>query len=440
MKKAYIQTFGCQMNEHDSDRIAELLKRDGYFMSDNPFDSQVIILNTCSVRESPENKVYSQLGRIREYKENNKDVIIGVGGCVAQQEGDRILKREKAVDLVFGTDQLMRVPELVENARQGRRESVTSWMKREGKKQNFIPVEELNTGKVEGGKAYLSITKGCDNFCSFCVVPFTRGRLVSRDLEHIVLEAEDLIRKGAKEIMLLGQNVNSYKFKDYDFYYLLKTIAALNGLDRLRFISPHPKDWNDQLSELMADSKVICDQLHLPFQSGSTRIVDLMNRGHTTEEYCRKINYLKKLLPSVGLSTDIIVGFPTETEEDFQSTLDVLEELRFTQIYAFKYSSRPKTRAEKMEDDVPKSVKEERLARALNLQQKVQRDIFDSMIGKEYKVLIHGTHPKSPNSRLGKTESNVSIQIDDCAYELGEFANTTVISTNTNSLVGQLVS
>ncbi|KAK3606759.1 hypothetical protein CHS0354_018353 [Potamilus streckersoni] len=439
MKRAYIQTFGCQMNEHDSQRMAELLTRTGYELSAEPADCDVIILNTCSVREAPENKVYSQLGRIREYKKQRPGVIIGVGGCVAQQEGENILKREKYVDIVFGTDQYMRLPDMIAQAQTGQRVLSTDWMPRLKKIQNFIPEEDLEAGHVEKCKSFISITKGCDNFCSFCIVPFTRGREVSREPDNILREARSLIDRGAKEIMLLGQNVNSYSAGDYDFYRLLRDTSELDGLYRLRFTSPHPKDWNDRLSDLMAESPVICSQLHLPFQSGSSRIVDLMRRGHTTEVYLKKINYLKSVCPDVGLSTDIIVGFPTETESDFQETLDVLKEVRYSQIYAFKYSPRPGTRAAKMEDDVPTEVKEDRLARLLALQKDVQSELFTSFVGRTFDILVDGAHPKIRGSMNGRTDSSLPVVVPDCGADIGDIISVEITGKGGNSLFGQQI-
>ena len=348
MKKAFIHTFGCKMNEYDSQRMAQLLDKGGYKLVQKAEEANLILLNSCSVRHSPENKIYSFLGRAKKLKKKNESLVIGVGGCVAQQEGDNILKREPIVDLVFGTDNYNRLLEMLEKVEQGHRVLETHWMPREKKVQNFVPSEDIEKPYIQGCKAYLSITKGCDNFCSFCVVPFTRGREVSRRLDNILLEADNLVKKGIKEIILLGQNVNSYKAEEVDFYRLLEKLSEIEDLQRIRFISPHPKDWNDKLTDLMASQPKICNQLHLPYQSGSNSILHLMRRGHTIEEYLKKIHYLKKIIPDIALSTDLIVGFPSEGEDDFQKTLDVLKAVEFSQVYAFKYSPRPNTRASKI--------------------------------------------------------------------------------------------
>ncbi|MBM3289158.1 MAG: tRNA (N6-isopentenyl adenosine(37)-C2)-methylthiotransferase MiaB, partial [Candidatus Hydrogenedentes bacterium] len=343
--KAYIQTFGCQMNEHDSYRMVEVLARQGYAMTEEVDDASLVILNTCSVRQNPENKVYSLLGRLRRLKRSGHDVIIGVGGCVAQQEGEKILERERCVDMVFGPDNYFRLPEMIEQVRRGERVLMTKWLPRAADRvQNFVPEEWVEAGHVEGCKAYVSITKGCDNFCTFCVVPYTRGREVSREADNILREVRDLVSRGAKEIWLLGQNVNSYRAHDVGFYELLDRVSQVDGLRRVRFTSPHPNDWNNRLSDLMAERRTICNHLHLPFQAGSDRILDAMNRNHTIAQYLDKIRYMRAINPAIELTTDLIVGFPSETDAEFEETLRVLEEVQFSQIFPFKYSPRPGTK------------------------------------------------------------------------------------------------
>ena len=295
LKKAFIQTYGCQMNEHDTHQMMGVLAREGYAVSESPEGADLVLINTCSVRHNPENKVYSQLGRLRELKHSNPGMVIGVGGCVAQQEGESILEREKTVDMVFGPDNLFRLPEMIERVRQGERVLMTKWQPHDRRVQNFIPEEWVEQGHVDGCKAFVTITKGCDNFCSFCVVPYTRGREVSREPENTLREVRALVAQGAREIWLLGQKVTSYRVPaalgggawasppchgDYGFYELLDAVSQVPGLARVRFTSPHPNDWTDALSELMASRKTICNQLHLPFQSGSDRILQLM-RGST---------------------------------------------------------------------------------------------------------------------------------------------------------------
>lgn len=439
-QKAFIQTYGCQMNEHDSHRMTEILQQSGYDMTPDPEDASIILVNTCSVRHNPENKVYSLLGRLRRIKARNPEVIIGVGGCVAQQEGETILKREKSVDMVFGPDNFFRLPEMLERVRAGERVLMTEWIPRAADRiQNFVPEEWVEAGHVEGVKAYIAITKGCDNFCTFCIVPYTRGREVSREPENILREARSLVAKGAKELWLLGQNVNSYRAGDYGFYELLDEVSNVEGLLRLRFTSPHPNDWNDRLSDLMAEKAVICNQLHLPFQAGSDRMLQAMNRQHTIEQYLDKIRYMRSINPGVEISTDLIVGFPGETEEDFQGTLRVLEEVRFGQVFPFKYSPRPGTKAEKLEDDVPREVKEDRLARVIALQERINEDKLRTYVGTVQEILIDGAHPKERNVMNGRTDGFRPVMVRDSGLEIGDVVTVRISGTRSPWLEGQMV-
>jgi tRNA-2-methylthio-N6-dimethylallyladenosine synthase len=438
MKKAFIQTFGCQMNEYDSQRMIHILKKGGYQMVDTSQEADLILLNSCSVREAPENKIYSFLGRARKLKAQKKNLVIGVGGCVAQQEGDKILQRESAVDLVFGTDNYNGLLEMLEEVDRGKKVLRTTWMPREQKVQNFVPLEDIEKPYIQGCKAYLSITKGCDNFCSYCIVPITRGREVSRNLDNILLESQNLVQRGIKEIILLGQNVNSYKAVEKDFFVLLSELSALKGLQRIRFTSPHPKDWNNELSDLMEQKDNICNQLHLPYQSGSNRIIKLMRRGHSIEDYLEKINYLKKKIPTVALSTDLIVGFPSETDADFEKTLEVLEQVEYHQVYAFKYSPRPGTRSAKIKDDVPQVVKEQRLASVLALFEKIRTKKFQQAIGSYKKVLVEGKHPKEPDCWIGRSEENISVTIKNNELKMGDLALVKIQERKKHSLMGVL--
>lgn len=439
MEKAHIHTFGCQMNEHDSQRMAAILKREGFVLTEEPKQADLILINTCSVRENPENKVYSLLGRLSRIKKGRPEMIIGVAGCVAQQEGDNILRKVKEVDLVFGTDAVFHLPQMLAQVKSGQRVLNTDWLPREKNIQNFIPEEELLSGTVDGCKAYIAITKGCNNFCSFCIVPSTRGRLVSREMKNILEEARHLIEQGAKEIQILGQNVNAYQAGNSDFYDLLSSLAELNGLKRLRFTSPHPNDWSDRLSDLMAQHPVICNHIHLPFQAGANRILDLMRRGHTIQQFMDKVLYLKEIIPHIGVTTDVIVGFPGETEEEFQKTLEVIEKVRFSQIYAFKYSTRPGTRAEKLEDTVPRKIKEQRLQILLDLQAAIQSEILDGLVESEQQVLIDSAHPKERGVMNGRTDGNVPVSIHDPALNIGDLLKIRISGRKKHSLIGQTI-
>lgn len=439
-KHCYIQTFGCQMNEHDSIRMLSILKREGYSETDDMDVADLILLNTCSVRHNPENKVYSLLGRVRLRSAKNKDLIVGVGGCVAQQEGKKILSREKCVDMVFGTDNYFKLPEMIAKVKEGKRVLETKWLPRDEKIQNFVPETEIIESHVDGCKGYVSITKGCDNFCTYCIVPMTRGREVSREADNIVQECRILIEKGAKEIMLLGQNVNSYKAHDIGFYELLEMVADLPGLERLRFISPYPNDWDKRLSDLMARHPVISNYLHLPFQAGSDRILKAMKRDHTKQEYLDKIDYMRSINPGLELSTDLIVGFPGETDEDFEDTMDILKHVGYSHVYAFKYSPRPNTKAERMEDDVPREVKEDRLARVNALQDEVTKERLQLYVGTEQKVLIDTVHPRERGVMNGRTDSNRSVSLVDDTLEIGDVIRVKIIGTKMHSLMGERIS
>jgi len=438
--KAYIQTYGCQMNEHDSQRMTGVLEDLGYAYAASPEEASLIVLNTCSVRHNPENKVYSRLGALRGLKAANPKLIIAVGGCVAQQAGRRILDREPTVDLVFGPDNLFRLPELLEAVGRGERPCETGWLPRERKIQNFIPEEWVERGHVDGVKAYIAITKGCNNLCSFCIVPYTRGREVSREPENILREADSLIRDGAREIWLLGQNVNSYEAADgYRFYQLLDALSQRDGLLRIRFTSPHPKDWDNALSDLMASRKRICKQLHLPFQAGSDRILSLMRRRHTLEEYLDKLRYLKSVAPGVGISTDLIVGFPTESDADFARTLEALEEVRFSQVFAFKYSPRPGTAAAKMEDDVPRAVKEARLAQVIEVQNRINEEELRACQGTVQEVLIDGVHAREPGLMNGRADNYRPISVRGRDFTIGDLVPVRVTGHRGHWLEGERI-
>ena len=429
MKKAFIQTYGCQMNEHDTHRMIGLLEAEGYEMAPTPEDADLILVNTCSVRHNPENKVWSQLGRLRKLKQERPGLIIGVGGCVAQQEGEGILKREKVVDMVFGPDNLFNLPEMIARVERGERVLMTKWQRHERRVQNFIPEEWVERGHVEGCKAYVSITKGCDNFCTFCVVPYTRGREVSREAENILREVRHLVEHGAKEIWLLGQNVNSYRARDSGFYELLDAISQIEGLERLRFTSPHPNDWTNALSDLMASRKTICNQLHLPFQSGSNRVLDIMRRQHTIEEYLEKVRYMRSINSDLELSTDLIAGFPTESEGDFERTLDLVREVRFSMIFPFKYSPRPKTKAAEMDDNVPREVKEERLKRVIDLQKQIHEEDIRRYVGTEQEVLIDSVGLKERDTMSGRTDGFRTVSICSRDLEIGDLVNARITSS-----------
>jgi tRNA-2-methylthio-N6-dimethylallyladenosine synthase len=426
-KSVYIKTYGCQMNEHDTQRMFGMLAPMDFISVNDPEEADLILLNTCSVRANPENKVYSFLGALRPLKERKPGLIIGVAGCVAQQVGKSLLKRAPHVDFVLGPDNLFRLPEFVEDASHGKRGCYTDWQTWEGSVSEFVPEVWQEQGRVEGLRGYIAITKGCNNYCSYCIVPHTRGREVSRSPEGILREARSMIKNGAKEIWLLGQNVNSYQVgEDYGFYELLDELSHLEGLLRLRFTSPHPRDWNDRLSDLMAARPVLCNYVHLPFQAGSDTILMVMRRKHSIADYLRKIDYLRRVIPTVEISTDLIVGFPGETDEDFTCTLQVLEEVRFSQVFPFKYSVRPGTRAESLEDDVPRKVKEERLAQVISLQESINKKAQDDLVGSQQTVLLEDTNKRKEGFYNGRTDGFRAITVAGDGLSIGALVHVCV--------------
>src|SRR4029077_17655264 len=371
MSKLFIHTYGCQMNQYDSERIAQVMGRGGYVQTDCIGDADLILLNTCSVREKSEQKVYSVLGRWKELKQQRDDVIIGVGGCVAQQEGERLLKRVPHLDLVFGTQNIHKLPDMVEQVRTLRQRPVEIAFYRD---PSYMEDPEGRT-QVQGAKAFVTIMQGCNKVCSFCIVPHVRGREVSRPSDKIIAEIQALVRHGVKEVMLLGQNVNSYgkmSAGEISFAELLQRVDAIEGLERIRFTTSHPQDLSPELIDAFATLAKLCKHLHLPVQSGSNSVLARMRRGYTRREYLDRLQRLETRSSRIALSTDIIVGFPGETEEEFGDTLELLSQVGYDEIYSFVYSPRPQTVAGKIfDDDIPNEIKKDRLTRVQSLQREI---------------------------------------------------------------------
>jgi tRNA-2-methylthio-N6-dimethylallyladenosine synthase len=436
-KHVFIKTYGCQMNEHDTQRMLSMLEVQGYAPVDAPEQADLILVNTCSVRANPENKVYSFLGTLRPLKKRNPDLIVGVAGCVAQQVGETLLQREPLVDLVFGPDNLFALPEMLDSVRRGERLCRTAWQPWDGPVREFVPEQWIEQDRVDGIKAYIAITKGCNNHCSFCIVPRTRGREVSRSPEGILREARSMVAQGAREIWLLGQNVNSYRADDdYGFLELLDAVSQVEGLARIRFTSPHPRDWNNALSDLMAARPAICNQLHLPFQAGADSVLQAMRRRHTIAEYLDKIHYLKQVVPAVEISTDLIVGFPGESDVDFEQTIQVLEEVRFSQVFPFKYSPRPGTKAADLPDDVPRAAKDERLAQVIALQERINAEQQQALVGTTQNVLIDEAHPRDAGLMNGRTEGYRAITVSGEGVQIGDLVNVQVMGFRGHWLEG----
>jgi tRNA-2-methylthio-N6-dimethylallyladenosine synthase len=404
-KKIHITTFGCQMNEYDSERVLRILTPMGYESIENESDADLIFVNTCSIRNKAEQKVYSHLGRLQSLKKNNPHLIIAVGGCVAQQHGEKLLDRIGHLDLVCGTHALTRLPELIQEINDsGVRLSCTDYTYRFDldSKEAALPVKKTSI------KNYLTIMRGCNNFCAYCIVPYVRGREVSRPKTEIVQEAQALVSSGVKEVTLLGQNVNSYSpdgGRD-SFVSLLHELNHIDGLCRIRFTTSHPKDLSTELIEAFGKIDKLCPHIHLPVQSGSNRILHMMNRRYTREEYLDKVDQLRDVCPEISITTDLIVGFPGESEKDFRDTLDLMHHVKFDGAFSFKYSDRPYTKASAFTPKIPDTVKARRLTQLQALQEEISLERNTRLKGKTELVLVEGRAKKTPHLMTGRTGGN----------------------------------
>jgi tRNA-2-methylthio-N6-dimethylallyladenosine synthase len=439
-KKLYIQTYGCQMNLYDSERIAQVMGRSGYVQTDRIDAADLLLLNTCSVRDKAEQKVYSALGNWKEFKDHRDGVIIGVGGCVAQQEGDNLLKRVAHLDLVFGTHSIHKLPELVAEVELSRARPVEVTFYRD---PAYMEDPDGRT-KVNGAKAYVTIMQGCNKVCSFCIVPHVRGRELSRPSGKIIAEVESLVAQGVREVMLLGQNVNSYgklTAGELSFAELLRRIDAIEGLQRIRFTTSHPQDLSPALIDAFASCNHLCEHLHLPVQSGSDSVLARMRRGYTREEYLRRIAELRERCPKVALSTDVIVGFPGESDAEFNSTLELLQTVEYDEIFSFMYSPRPQTVAAKIyEDDIEANVKRERLRQVQTLQQGVSLAKNRQRIGDTEEILVDGPSKLKNGQLMGRTRTNRIVNISAPERLIGRLVPVRIINATANSLLGDLLS
>jgi tRNA-2-methylthio-N6-dimethylallyladenosine synthase len=434
-KKLYIKTYGCQMNVYDSERMAEAMGGKGYEQVDSPEGADMILLNTCHIREKAAEKVYSELGRYKPLKAANPDLKIGVAGCVAQAEGEEIMRRQPMVDIVVGPQSYHRLPEMEEQARAGRKALDTDFP--EEMKFDHLP----NRPKPKRGPtAFLTVQEGCDKFCAFCVVPYTRGAEVSRPVARVLREAEGLVEQGVREITLLGQNVNAYHGADggavWGLARLIRRLAEIDGLDRIRFTTSHPNDMDDDLIAAHGDCAELMPYLHLPVQSGSDRILKRMNRGHTAEQYLRLIDRIRAARPDILMSGDFIVGFPEETEADFQATMDLVEAVRYGQCFSFKYSSRPGTPAAER-PLVDQDAADERLQRLQALLTRQQKAAQDAMVGREVGVLFEKPG-RLPGQMVGKSDHlhAVHVQAD---VPIGTLARVRITQSGPNSLAAVLI-
>ena len=439
-KKLFVKTHGCQMNEYDSARMYDVLREtQGYERAESEDDADVLLLNTCSIREKAQEKVFHQLGRWQKLKTARPDLVIGVGGCVASQEGDAIMRRAPVVDMVFGPQTIHRLPQMLDS-----------------RAQQLVPVvdvtfpevekfDRLPEPKMDGPSAFVSIMEGCSKYCSFCVVPYTRGEEVSRSVDSVLQEVRSLVAQGVREIHLLGQNVNSYlgaiDGDEADLAELIYYVADIEGVERIRFTTSHPMDFSDSLLEAYRDVPQLVDHLHLPVQAGSDRILTAMKRGHTAEQYVQKINALRAIRPSLSLSSDFIVGFPGETEDDFAATMALIEDVGFDVSFSFIYSARPGTPAAALEDNTPEAIKKQRLQHLQATLRGQAETIANAMVGTQQRLLVTGFAKKDPTGKqlAGRTENNRVVNFAGPADLVGGFCSVEITEALPNSMRGTLI-
>ena len=433
MKRYYIETYGCQMNVADSELVASMMEKSGFARSDSEFGANAVFLNTCAIREHAEDKIHSRLGKLRKLKNDNPEMIIGIMGCMAQHVKDNILENKPYVDFVLGPDSYRRIPELL------RRHEETNASVVDTRLSRFEVYENLYPSRQEGINAWVSIMRGCDKFCTFCIVPFTRGRERSCTLESVVEEVQQTVDQGFVEITLLGQNVNSYRHGDARFPELLDAVALVPGVMRIRFTSPHPQDIDDDMLFVMRDHANICNSVHLPLQAGAERILKRMNRTYTQAQFLALSDQIRNILPGCGISTDIIAGFPGETEEEFGETLAVMEKVKFDSAFTFKYSSRPGTKAAEYSDQIPEKVKKDRLAKLVDLQYKHTLFRNRKEIGKKVKVLVEKESKKSSNEWAGRTDNNKWVIFPKESAEIRDLVDVKIVDAQGVSLFGEII-
>ncbi len=439
LKKLYIKTQGCQMNEYDSDKMADVLSDvKNMELTQNPEEADVLLLNTCSIREKAQEKVFSELGRWSKLKQKNPNLVIGVGGCVASQEGEALKKRAPQVDVVFGPQTLHRLPDLIDQARTHGKTAVDI---------SFPAIEKfdnLPAPKVDGPCAFVSIMEGCSKYCSYCVVPYTRGEEISRPLNDVLVEIMQLADKGVKEVTLLGQNVNGYYGKMDDgqicnFTLLLHYVATIEGIERIRYTTSHPLEFSESLIEAYAEIPKLVNHLHLPVQSGSDRILAAMKRGYTALEYKSKIRKLRKHRPDISMSSDFIVGFPGETDQEFGQTMQLIEDVGFDHSFSFIFSARPGTPAAALDDTTPMHVKKQRLQRLQTRVLQMANAISDNMVGTRQIVLINSLSKKSNKEISGRTENNRVVNVQGSQELIGQLVQVEITEALPNSLRGQII-
>ncbi|MEA5097308.1 MAG: tRNA (N6-isopentenyl adenosine(37)-C2)-methylthiotransferase MiaB [Burkholderiaceae bacterium] len=438
-RRVFIKTYGCQMNEYDSAKMADLLNAsDGIVRTDKIEEADIVLINTCSVREKAQEKVFSELGRVRELKLQKPNMVIGVGGCVASQEGAAIIERAPYVDLVFGPQTLHRLPQMI-RARQTSGEAQVDTRFAEIEKFDHLP-----PARVEGASAYVSIMEGCSKYCSYCIVPYTRGEEVSRRLDDVLNEVAHLAMQGVKEITLLGQNVNAYRGvmadgQIADFALLLEIIAEIDDIERIRFVTSHPKEFTQRLIDVYAHVPKLASQLYLPAQHGSDRILAAMKRGYTTLEYKSIIRRVRAVRPDISVSSDFIVGFPGETDADFEAMMKLVQDVGYDNCFSFLYSPRPGTPAAELHDDTPLEVKRERLQRLQTQLEANDRKFCERMVGSVQRVLVEGPAKKNLNDLQGRADNNRSVNFSGNANLIGKFVNVKITEAYAHSLRGETI-
>jgi len=432
-KSYFIETYGCQMNVYDSELVASFLEKSGYQSTSDYKNADVIFLNTCSIRDNAENTVHRKLENLAHLKKQNPKMMIGVLGCMAQNLKNDLMESKPYVDVILGPDSYRKIPEILESRNKTNGHFVDT------KLSKFEIYEDLFPTRKSGVNAWVSIMRGCDKFCTFCIVPFTRGRERSRTIDNIVKEVEACIKQGFIEITLLGQNVNSYRTPDGEFPELLESVSKIKGLKRLRYTSPHPRDIDDHLLKVMQKNKNICNHIHLPLQAGSDRILKRMNRTYSKKEFLDLVVKIKKYLPDCSITTDIIVGFPGETEKEFLDTLDVAEQVMFDNSFMFKYSPRPGTKAEGYTDQVDEEVKQNRLERYIALQKILTLKNNKLKIGKTFEVLVEKESKKSANQWAGRLDGNMWVVFDKTNEKIKDLVKVKILDTKGITLFGERV-
>lgn len=427
------------MNDSDSEKIARLLSSHNYQTTTEKEKADLIILNTCSVRSKAEQKVYSFLGTLKPYKERKPGLIIGVGGCVAQQQGERLLRRAPHLDVVFGTHNIHKLPELIDQAREKNRRVSETRFYNDDLSVFPEPIVEPSSGKVAG---LVTVMLGCDNFCSYCIVPYVRGREISRPSAEIIREIEGLVAAGIREVTLIGQNVNSYGRgleEDIDFPVLLKMVNGIDGLQRVRFMTSHPKDLSPALINSFGNLSKLCEHIHLPVQSGSDTLLAVMKRRYTRDEYFGKVDLLRKRIPGIAITSDIIVGFPGETDNDFDESMDLIERVRYDALFSFKYSPRPETRAADISEQVPEDVKDRRLAILQGRQREISLELNRHYEGRVVEVLVDGVSESDPEKLFGKIRTFKPVTFKGHKEFIGRMVSVKIAKGTPNSLIGEIV-